>query len=178
MWAIIKHPLSIAAIVMLIFAGDILTGPYIQFPVTFILPIGLMTWYHGGVKGIVLAIFMVVARFAVVWQLESELVAGQLWIAALNALIRGFVLVVLAWLLNRVALQLQELNRRVRVLEGILPICSFCKKIRSESGAWQPIESYITQHSEAEFSHGLCVPCARHHYAEFMDPAGANGQVQ
>jgi hypothetical protein len=54
----------------------------------------------------------------------------------------------------------------VTILEGILPICSFCKKIRTVDGRWEQLESYISAHSEAQFSHGLCEPCARKHYPE------------
>ncbi|HYQ48189.1 MAG TPA: hypothetical protein VEP69_03910 [Thermodesulfovibrionales bacterium] len=58
--------------------------------------------------------------------------------------------------------------RRVKYLEGLLPICSFCKKIRTEED-WKPIEDYIRKHSEAEFSHGLCEECARKHYSDLYD---------
>ncbi|UCG77318.1 MAG: hypothetical protein JSV21_06905 [Nitrospirota bacterium] len=49
----------------------------------------------------------------------------------------------------------------VKVLSGMLPICSSCKKIRDDSGYWTQIESYVREHSEAEFSHGLCPDCAK-----------------
>ena len=49
---------------------------------------------------------------------------------------------------------------RVKVLSGMLPICSSCKKIRDDTGYWKQIESYIHDHSEAEFSHGICPECA------------------
>lgn len=55
---------------------------------------------------------------------------------------------------------------RMRYLEGFLPICSSCKKIRDEQGNWQQIESYIHDRSEARFSHGICPPCARTLYPE------------
>jgi hypothetical protein len=47
----------------------------------------------------------------------------------------------------------------VKVLSGLLPICSSCKKIRDDTGYWNQIESYIRTHSQAEFSHGLCPDC-------------------
>ena len=55
----------------------------------------------------------------------------------------------------------------VKKLKGLLPICSFCKRIRDDKGYWNQIESYIHQHSEAEFSHGICPECAKKHYSEF-----------
>ncbi len=47
----------------------------------------------------------------------------------------------------------------VKQLQGILPICSYCKKIRNDRDYWQNVESYVTDHSQAEFSHGICPAC-------------------
>ncbi len=57
----------------------------------------------------------------------------------------------------------------VRVLKGLLPICSSCKKIRNDTAAWESLETYITRHSEATFSHGLCPDCVRKFYPEMAD---------
>jgi DNA-binding NtrC family response regulator len=54
---------------------------------------------------------------------------------------------------------LQAAMAKVRMLSGFLPICANCKKIRDDSGYWNQIESYIRDHSEAEFSHGICPEC-------------------
>jgi len=68
----------------------------------------------------------------------------------------------------------RELKERVEealdeliVLKGMLPICSFCKKIRDDSGYWEQMEVYVRDHSEAEFSHSLCPECMDTHYPEF-----------
>jgi|GEM_PF-7068387 len=50
------------------------------------------------------------------------------------------------------------------ILRGILPICSHCKRIRDEQGAWRSFEHYVTRHSQAEFSHGICPECLLQHY--------------
>jgi K+-sensing histidine kinase KdpD len=55
---------------------------------------------------------------------------------------------------------------RVQLLSGLLPICAACKKIRDEEGNWQQIESYISKHSEAKFSHGMCPACGKQYYGE------------
>ena len=55
----------------------------------------------------------------------------------------------------------------VKTLRGILPICSFCKKIRDDQGAWKMIETYIAEHSDAAFSHGICQECVRKHFPEY-----------
>lgn len=59
---------------------------------------------------------------------------------------------------------LQRALREVKVLKGLVPICAACKKIRNDQGFWQQLEEYIQQHSEAEFSHGLCSPCIKKLY--------------
>jgi GAF domain-containing protein len=63
--------------------------------------------------------------------------------------------------------ELQDALKRIKTLSGLLPICSSCKKIRDDRGSWQRIEAYVEQHSEAEFSHGLCPECARDLYPGF-----------
>jgi len=55
---------------------------------------------------------------------------------------------------------------RVHVLTGLLPICAACKSIRDEDGRWRQMESYISEHSDARFSHGMCPTCARKWYGE------------
>lgn len=62
---------------------------------------------------------------------------------------------------------IEELKRalaQVKTLRGLLPICAGCKKIRDDSGYWNQIEVYIMQHSDAQFSHGLCPDCLRRLY--------------
>lgn len=61
---------------------------------------------------------------------------------------------------------LQSALKKVKKLSGLLPICSQCKKIRDDKGYWKQIEEYISDHSEAEFSHGICQECARELYPD------------
>jgi len=61
-------------------------------------------------------------------------------------------------------LRLQTALADVKKLSGLLPICASCKKIRDDRGYWKRIESYIQEHSEAEFSHGICPECAQKLY--------------
>lgn len=71
--------------------------------------------------------------------------------------------------------RLEKSMKEIRVLKGFLPICASCKKIRDEGGDWQQMESYIRDHSEAEFSHGLCPACAANAYEELRRFKGASG---
>jgi len=68
---------------------------------------------------------------------------------------------------ERLIAELQKALSEVKKLSGLLPICSSCKKIRDDRGYWNRIESYIREHSEAEFSHGICPDCAKKIYPEF-----------
>ncbi len=57
--------------------------------------------------------------------------------------------------------ELKEALEEIKTLNGILPICSYCKQIRNNEGYWQQVEEYISEHSEAIFSHGVCPACYR-----------------
>lgn len=59
----------------------------------------------------------------------------------------------------------------IKILRGILPICSHCKKIRNDSGYWMQIESYIRDHSEADFTHSICQDCREKHYPYLKKPS-------
>ena len=67
------------------------------------------------------------------------------------------------------AVSLQAALDNIKVLKGLLPICANCKKIRKDDGYWQQIESYITENSGTQFSHGICPDCIRKLYPEFSE---------
>lgn len=63
--------------------------------------------------------------------------------------------------------KLQEAIAQIKILSGMLPICSSCKKIRDDNGYWNQIESYIQEHSEVDFSHSICPECAGKYYGDY-----------
>lgn len=65
--------------------------------------------------------------------------------------------------------ELQGALQSVKTLSGLLPICASCKKIRDDSGYWTQVERYLTEHTQAQFSHGLCPECFSHLYPEIAD---------
>ena len=67
---------------------------------------------------------------------------------------------------SKIIIELQEALDRVKTLNGLLPICASCKKVRDDQGYWNQIEAYIEAYSEAQFSHGICPECARKLYPE------------
>ena len=62
-----------------------------------------------------------------------------------------------------------KLYKRIRVLEGFIPICAKCKKIRNAENQWEQMEKYITQHSLATFSHSICPDCTKQLYPDFYN---------
>jgi hypothetical protein len=148
---------------------DYISGPLIQFPILYLAPVALASWHSGRRWGMALACVMPVVRigFMIRWDEPWSMTE-----AAVNAAIRIAVLIGFALLFDRVAAQTRILAHQVRVLRGLLPICSFCKRIRDENGEWQPFEWYISERSEAHFSHTFCPDCAREHYQDFYDRQG------
>lgn len=67
---------------------------------------------------------------------------------------------------NDILVERERALDEVKVLKGFLPICASCKKIRDDNGYWRQIEAYIKEHSEAEFSHGLCPDCVKKLYPD------------
>ena len=118
-----------------------------------------------------------------VWFLDQPVAGSSIWIAALiPALIAPPFSYFIIDLLNqldqsehersKLVSELQEALDRIEVLDGLLPICSACKKIRDKNGLWHQVESYIRDRSRAEFSHGICPECAQELYGEYMGRDG------
>jgi hypothetical protein len=63
-------------------------------------------------------------------------------------------------------LLLQRAHSEIRVLRGLLPTCAHCRRVRTEAGEWQAMERFVSEHSEAQFSHGFCPECLAHHYPD------------
>ena len=70
---------------------------------------------------------------------------------------------------ERLIQELQKALAEVKTLSDLLPICSYCKNIRDDKGYWSKLESYITEHSGTQFSHGICPDCMRKNFPEYAD---------
>lgn len=68
--------------------------------------------------------------------------------------------------LRRVSTKLAESLDRIKLMKGLIPICSYCKGIRDDQGYWSTVEKFIQQHSSAEFTHGICHKCIQQHFPE------------
>jgi hypothetical protein len=69
---------------------------------------------------------------------------------------------------ERVVQELTEALHQVKMLQGLLPICAFCKRIRDDGGEWQAVESYVSSRSEVRFSHGYCPQCVKKYFPEVL----------
>ena len=70
---------------------------------------------------------------------------------------------------EKLIVELQNALAEIKTLRGILPICSYCKKIRDDEGYWNQVDAYIKKHTKAEFTHGICPECAKKHFAELFE---------
>ncbi len=152
--------LAVTAIVLLV---DYVAGKPFQFPILYVVPVAMAAWNESSVLAYALSLLLPLARigFHFPWG-ETR----SLGFAIFNGATRIVALSLYAYLILAAARHTRELRRRVTVLEGTLPICASCKKIRGEGGEYVEIETYITQHSQASFTHGLCKACAKALYPD------------
>jgi hypothetical protein len=122
--------LSLAAVLMVV---DFCLGPYIQFPVFFVVPVMLIAWYYNTGWAVVVALAMAGGRFLVHWYWKFPM---EVMPAAVNTVMRGAVLVVIAYATASTALLVRRLRQRISELEGQLPVCQGCGLIQSTETAW------------------------------------------
>ncbi len=168
--------LKIIGISLIILIGigllQTLTGTKVAMAPFYLIPIALVTLRSTRTAGLLTSIVC-----GVMW-ISMDVRSPEyrfLWLDAWNNLLRVGVFVSSALLLARLKgdmvremklnADLQAALAEVKQLSGLLPICAWCKRIRDDEGDWQQIETYITIHSEADFTHGICPDCARKHQA-------------
>jgi hypothetical protein len=156
------RPIWWALIGVAVLAIDYAAGPDSQFPVLYVIPVILAAWYSGRKPAAWLAITVPLFHLVVVL---FTLPPGQnTTLLAVMTVARGVVVLIMALWFARLSEHERQLLRYVVKLEGLLPICSMCKSIRNEKGVWEPLEAFISQRSDADFTHGLCPHCLRRHY--------------
>lgn len=141
-------------------AVDYCSGPEVIVPGYFVVPAMLMAWNCGMRAAVTLSLLLSAIHFTFLiwWGVPVGMAT------AVNAAMRSGVLVTLVVVTARLGIQTRSMRDRVKILEGILRTCSFCKDIRDEDGQWEKIEAYVSRHSDARFSHGICPDCAEEHY--------------
>jgi PAS domain S-box-containing protein len=78
---------------------------------------------------------------------------------------------------TRLIAHLNQMLSKVKTLSGLLPICASCKKIRDDRGYWQQLETFVREHSGAEFSHSICPECMQRLYPQFAPPLGTGDRA-
>lgn len=162
--------------VLLIGIADRITGREMNFFLFYFFPVSVASWYVGIRTAVTLSIMS-----ALVWFVAIDLDGPSdhsRFVSVWNMGIRlgAFTFVAFAVFQIRLLLEqeratsaaLRTALSEIKILEGILPICAQCKKIRNTEDTWVQMESYISKHSGAVFSHGYCPECAR----KFMEEAG------
>ncbi len=151
------RPIHWIGLSLLILLLDYATGPYIQVSILFVFPVVLASAGQGGRVGMAVAVLLPIVRlgFFFRWPLVTS------WqLQSVDTAVDILCLTVIAILVDRMVRQERELH----VLEGMLRICTFCKRIRDDQGKWRQLESYIAERSAAEFSHTFCPDCGQRHY--------------
>jgi hypothetical protein len=158
------NPVWWVPVTVILLVIDYRTAIYTEFPVGYVIPVAIAAWYSGRRSALALAVVNPVGHLA--FQLLVWPQTGNLAILLIAATLRCAAICVLAFWLSRLSEHERELYRHVETLEGLLPICSFCKSIRNESGEWERLERYISKRSDAQFSHGFCPSCQKTHYPD------------
>lgn len=153
---------SVAALICIL-VGDYFTGPFIHSAVLFyLIPVGLAAWSaRSRWLAVAIALVWPLLRLGIVslwgWPWPTWLTVEDTIVDVVLSL--GFGLLV--W-------QIRGQMLAIRTLEGLLPMCGFCHRIRTPSG-WERVESYILDHSEAKITHTFCPECGRLHYGHLAD---------
>jgi hypothetical protein len=147
----------------------------------YLMPISFATWFIGSEAGMVLSTLPVITMlYSGIASGNSEgTVSMQMWDMMMYVVFFIILTMLLAKL--RITMQqragliakLQSALDAVKDLSGILPICANCKKIRDDEGYWHDVEVYISNHTNADFTHGICAECVSKLYPSLFDKIGS-----
>jgi hypothetical protein len=144
------------------------TGRQVFVSVFFLLPIVCTAWFGGATAGGVVSMAAAALWFMINALIRLKLDMALLLLnAVINCLFYIFAVFMTCFLKRglerekKLVRDLRESREKIRVLEGFIPICAWCKRIRTDSGYWIQLESYLREHTEADFTHGICPECAK-----------------
>lgn len=160
---------SVIVIAVGLLAIDSATSPYFSFSSIFILFVVLVSWFNGGATGIALSLFTPLAR-----GLLLELSGRDVWERVgywSTTASRVVVWCILALIASRLAAHERTLRRQRDALRALLPLCTYCHRIRSADDTWESLEAYAVKH-EGQYPPGLCPDCASSRFPEHFPPTG------
>ena len=156
---------------------DYVTGYELNFFVFYFVPIAIAAWKVGSTTSYLISILS-----SIIWFLSdiySSHPYSSVFFAAWNTAIRLLSFLIIAYATSKIRFLLTEERKtskdlrdalvQIKTLSGLIPICASCKKIRDDKGYWNRLETYIQEHSEAEFSHGICPDCMKKLYGDFLE---------
>ena len=169
-------PVVTVLAVFLIGTLDEATGEDYGFFVLYFVPVALAAWRVGLGWAVGIGVLSAVVWFA------SDALGGSapvdLGVSLWNSLIRLVAFLAIGWTTARIRLLLDRERRvsaelaraldEVRVLQGLLPVCAWCNRIRDEERGWQSLDTYIASHTDATVTHGMCESCAEKMVADEM----------
>jgi hypothetical protein len=161
---------TIGAIVA-IAAVDWVTGHEMSVFVFYFFPIALVSWQIGSKSSY--AVSLLCALAWLIAEHHSGYVYSKSWIEYWNVGVRLIAFISIGYMVARIHALLLIAHKKVKTLHGLLPICAKCKKIRDDEGYWHKLEEYISENSEADFTHGLCESCFR----DTLREAGIEGET-
>ena len=146
---------------------DLATGLKMRFGPAYALPVMLFAWHLGRTWGLVAGLVSASLWHGIQMFIlhEHTLTFFRYWDLTLGlGAFLGIAVLTTWWknlFLTREALNrdLQSALDRVQVLEGMLSICAWCRKVRNHEGTWEPLEEYVTEHSGTTWTHGVCPEC-------------------
>jgi hypothetical protein len=147
-----------AAFALTLGAADYATGAHLSFFPFYFIPIAIVASRHGAKAAYAFAVLC-----SAVWLVSDSLTGLEdthplmrYW----NSVMRLGAFALVGYLVARIRTFLVAAQNEVKTLRGILPICGKCKRIRNADGYWQQMESYLSDHADVRFTHGLCEDCA------------------
>ena len=158
------------------------TDPELGFSIFYVIPVFALTWRMGGIAGLVMSTACTIVRGVVEMIGRPE---QSLTHPAWNAF-SGFLLFAsITFLVTRIKLdmtrlrdtttELQKALGEVKRLTGLLRICAWCRRIRTDDGAWVQLEKYVEDHADIDITHGICPDCVDKHYPGYAPEKRAAG---
>lgn len=153
----VERPIVILLISGLLALVDLVSGPDIQFPIAYVIPVFLAAYFHRRWFALTLAMVLPLLRlsFVVGWNFPDGVT-----IALVNVCIRVVVLCLIAWLVSLIANLHQRLRTRARLLPKNVPLCLACKRVEQPGGEWQELDLFIERISDERFLHRRCPSCS------------------
>ncbi|MCA9411944.1 MAG: DUF4118 domain-containing protein [Candidatus Omnitrophica bacterium] len=174
-----KSVLSVVLLTCFIGVVDYETGRVLNFFLFYFAPVILAAWFLGLSGAMVTSIVCSGVWFAADYLSARDYPSHG--IAVWNTMIRMSAFMMMGASTSKIRVLIdreRELSERLgrtlaelKVLEGLVPICAACKSIRDENNQWHVLEAYITDHTNAQFTHGLCPKCTK----KILEEAGLSG---